>query len=181
MRDFWRRIRYDTALYVCNEVVAFIPIFAIRRLWYIGVMRFTVPRSARIFMGCRFNAPGGLVLGENSILNRGCRLDTRGGVYVGNNVSISEEVRVLTAEHDPTSDSFVTKKTAMFIEDFSFIGTGSMLLPGARMGLGSILGAGSVSKKNIPTLEVWVGNPATKIGTRTGRLNYRTSYNRYFQ
>lgn len=40
------------------------------------------------------------------------------------------------------------------------IGAGSTILPGITIGEGAMVGAGSVVTKNIPSGEVWVGNPA---------------------
>jgi len=40
------------------------------------------------------------------------------------------------------------------------IGGGAIILPEVTIGKGSIIGAGSVVTKNVPELEVWLGNPA---------------------
>jgi len=55
------------------------------------------------------------------------------------------------------------KKEEIFIEEGVFIGYGSIILPGVRIGEKSIIGAGSVVTKSIPPNEVWAGNPAKKI------------------
>lgn len=48
----------------------------------------------------------------------------------------------------------------------SLVGTNSVLLPGANLGEGSIVGALSFLNKSIPAWEIWSGNPAKKVGTR---------------
>ena len=40
----------------------------------------------------------------------------------------------------------------------------SIILKGVTVGKHSIVGAGSVVTKDIPDNEIWVGNPAKKIG-----------------
>ena len=46
-----------------------------------------------------------------------------------------------------------------------FIGCRSILLPGVTIGDNSIIGAGSVVTKDVPSGEVWAGNPARFIKT----------------
>lgn len=46
------------------------------------------------------------------------------------------------------------------IGDYSWIGANSTILPRVNIGSNSIVGAGSVVTKDIPSNEVWVGNPA---------------------
>ena len=46
----------------------------------------------------------------------------------------------------------------------SRIGAGSVVLPGITIGEYAMVGAGSVVTKDIPAGEVWIGNPARKVG-----------------
>lgn len=57
------------------------------------------------------------------------------------------------------------------IEDDVWIGTGSIVLSGVRIGRGSIIAAGSVVTKDVQPCEIWAGNPAKKIKDR-----FNTSY-----
>ena len=49
------------------------------------------------------------------------------------------------------------------IEDCVWIGANSIVLPGVRIGRGSIVGAGSVVVKDIPPMVIAAGNPAKVI------------------
>lgn len=60
------------------------------------------------------------------------------------------------------------KSAPIIIEDRVFIGAGSTVLKGVRIGENSVVGAGSVVVKDIPANEVWAGNPARFLY----KLNY---------
>ena len=51
----------------------------------------------------------------------------------------------------------------IIIEDDVFIGAGSIILKGVKIGARSVIGAGSVVSKNIPPDEIWAGNPVKFI------------------
>lgn len=55
-------------------------------------------------------------------------------------------------------------KRRVVIGPYSFIGIGSIILPGAKIGKGAIIGAGSVIRGKVESYAVVVGNPAIKIG-----------------
>lgn len=55
------------------------------------------------------------------------------------------------------------KSAPIIIEDRVFIGAGSTILKGVRVGENSVIGAGSVVVKDVPANEVWAGNPARFI------------------
>ena len=50
------------------------------------------------------------------------------------------------------------------IGDFVFIGRGVILLPGAEVGRGTIIGAGSVIRGRIPNYSIVIGNPGEIVG-----------------
>lgn len=53
------------------------------------------------------------------------------------------------------------------IADDVLIGAGAVLLPGARLERGAVIGAGSVVSGSIPAYAIAAGTPATVIGRRT--------------
>lgn len=52
------------------------------------------------------------------------------------------------------------------IGDDVWIGTGAIILSGVDIGTGAIIAAGAVVTKDVPSCEVWGGNPARKISDR---------------
>ena len=57
------------------------------------------------------------------------------------------------------------------IHDNCFVGMNSIILPGVTIGLNSIVGAGSVITRDVPTSEIIVGAPARKVGTLDEYIN----------
>jgi maltose O-acetyltransferase len=142
-------------------------------------MLFNIDEAASIMGSCRFDAVGGLSIDGPSVINRGCRIDTRGKVHIGKNVSISEEVTILTADHNVYDPYCKSRLAPVNIGDYVFIGTKAIILPGCNLGNGSVLAAGSVLTKSIPDYEIWGGTPARKIGDRPTNLAYKAYYRRF--
>ena len=94
-------------------------------------------------------------------------------VSIGNNVKIAAGVRLIT--HDVIQSVFSStglqvEKDALFfmdkivIGDNVMIGANAIINYGVEIGNNVIVAAGSVVTKNIPSGEIWGGNPAKKIG-----------------
>jgi acetyltransferase-like isoleucine patch superfamily enzyme len=90
-------------------------------------------------------------------------------VEIGNNVAIATGVRFLT--HDGASFIFRDKFPALryfgkiVIEDDCFIGARSIILPGVRIGRGSIVGMSAVVIRDVKPGSVVFGNPAIQVST----------------
>ena len=93
-------------------------------------------------------------------------------VEIGNNVLIGSGVRIYDTDFHPLEsryrygeekDGSKMMNKPVYIEDGAFIGAGSIILKGVRIGKNSIVGAGSVVAKSIPEGEIWAGNPAKKV------------------
>jgi len=65
--------------------------------------------------------------------------------------------------YDLLNDRKNTQKKKVVIGKNSFIGAHSTILKGVTIGKNSIVGACSVVAKNIPSNEIWAGNPAQLI------------------
>lgn len=57
---------------------------------------------------------------------------------------------ILTAYHDPNSEDFAGVEKPVTIEDYAWIATRALVLPGVKIGRGAIVSAGSVLTKDVP-------------------------------
>lgn len=171
----------EVRLYFCNHFISNIPSHTIRLLFYREFMGFNIGKGSTIFMNCKFDCAKGLSIGVNSVINARCRLDSRGGISIGDNVSVSSEVIILTADHDMDTPNFAGRNKKVVIEDYVWIGTRAMVLPGIIIGKGSLVAAGSVITKNVEPFSVMGGIPGRFIKKRPQNLNYNCSFRRLFQ
>jgi acetyltransferase-like isoleucine patch superfamily enzyme len=180
MNHFLRRVRFDGLLYLCNKIIAEMPSHTVRLGFYRKIMAFEIGRRSFIFMGARFDSRGGFFLGDHSVINENCRLDNRGTLRIGANVSVSSEVCILTADHDPQSESFIGRNRPVEIEDYVFIGTRALILPGCKIGRGAVIAASSIVTKDVEPFAIVAGNPARTVGQRPQNLSYQLDYGRLF-
>jgi len=110
-----------------------------------------------------------LSVGEGSIIavNPVFNLDAR--IIIGRNVSIGPFVSVYTSTHmlGPASRRMQLEVMAkpVVIEDGTWVGAGSIILPGVVIGRGCVVSAGSVVKASIPPNTLVAGNPAVSVNT----------------
>ena len=100
-------------------------------------------------------------LGNGLIINAGVRIHpdvlVDDNVIVGMNATISHDSVI---EKDVHISPGVHITGAVYIETGVDIGTGAVILPGVRVGRDSIIGAGAVVTKDIPSCCTAVGVPA---------------------
>lgn len=87
-------------------------------------------------------------------------------IFVGNNVMFAPNVVIATATHPINPE--LRRKQAQYnlpihIGNNVWIGAGAIVLPGVKIGDDSIVGAGSVVTKDIPSNVVAVGNPCAVL------------------
>jgi acetyltransferase-like isoleucine patch superfamily enzyme len=88
-------------------------------------------------------------------------------ISIGNHVTISHNVDFITHDgglriaREQYPDAYVYER--INVADHCFIGAHCVLLPGARIGVGTIVGSGSVVTGEIPPGVVAVGAPARPI------------------
>jgi acetyltransferase-like isoleucine patch superfamily enzyme len=180
VQSFCRRLWYDGRLYLTNRIIACIPLRWARQLFYRKVLKIEIGKGSSIFMDVWFDTVGRITVGANSTINQRCRLDGRGGLTIGNNVSISAEVCILTAEHDIQSPDFCGRSSPVLIEDYVFVGTRAMILPGVSVNKGAVVAAGAVVTRDVEPYTVVAGIPAREIGRRNSNLDYDCRYRRFF-
>ena len=116
---------------------------------------------------------GATHIGANSYIGKNCVISS---AQIGNYCSIADGVKIGPGEHDihkvSTSSYFyddpmsILLKKDCIIEDDAWIGVDAIILRGANIGFGAIIGANSVVTKSVPPFAVAVGAPAKVIKFR---------------
>ena len=116
----------------------------------------------------RITAPHNLrIVGElqhspllTSLLSQPIYIQCLAGVEIDSSVYIGPFVSIVSANHD-TSDlaSWKTDNPPIQIKPNVWIGSNVAILPGVIIGNSSVIGAGSVVTKSIPSESVAFGNP----------------------
>ncbi|MBK0380658.1 acyltransferase [Mucilaginibacter segetis] len=176
-----RRILSEFRLYFCNRWIAGIPSHTIRLFYYRRVMKYSIGENSAIFMDCTFDCTRHFSLGKNSVINGKCCLDNKSRITIGENVSVSQEVMILSADHDPDSPNFTARDLPVIIDDYVWIGSRAIILPGVHIGKGAVIAAGAVVTADVPPFAVVGGVPAKLIRHRSTDLQYEINYRRLFQ
>lgn len=141
-------------------------------------------RGTRIVIGahsfidsfCKIKPVGGsgdLVIGEHVVINSGCVLYTGQGIKIGDNVAIAANCTFAPVNHAYKVKSrlireqgFLLGKGGIVIEDDVWIGANCVLLDGAIIRQGCVVGAGSVVRSELAAYTVYAGEPLRVIGVR---------------
>lgn len=116
---------------------------------------------------------GDLVLGERVIINSGCVLYTGQGITIGNHVAIAANCTFAPVNHAYKDKSrlimeqgFLPGKGGIVIEDDVWIGANCVLLDGAVLRRGCVVGAGSLVRGELAAYTVYAGQPLRAVGER---------------
>ncbi len=176
-----KELRSALLMYICNVFVAQAPSHRLRRIFLTRVMRLGMGAHSSVHLGLRLYTRGGIVIGRNTVIDHHCSLDGRGHITIGNNVNLAPETMILTGSHDPDSkETFDAYLKPVIIEDYVWIATRAIVLPGVRLGQGAIVGAGSVVTKDVEAGWIVAGNPARPIRKREGPQSYTLEWERLF-
>ncbi len=168
-------------LFIWRLIFRICPGYRIRNFYFFHVLKNPIGKKSSLHHGVELYCVGGITIGESSTINKYVDIDGRGGLYIGNNASISAYVKILTASHDPNSPNFQQITKPIKIEDYVWIGTGAIILPGVTLCQGCIVAAGSIVTKNVECYTIVAGNPARKIGERAKNLAYSPFWRPIFQ
>jgi acetyltransferase-like isoleucine patch superfamily enzyme len=106
-----------------------------------------------------------IIDGSNGVtIGRGVQIAGLSGIY---SHSSHEAIRLCGARYididEKDRPGYI--RGSVEIGEFTFIGVSSVVLPGARIGRGCVIGAGAVVVGDIPDYSIAVGSPARVVGT----------------
>lgn len=127
---------------------------------------------SRNIKGCiRVNKDASLIIGSNVGISSAC-IWVHKSIYIGNNVKIGGDCILIDSDchslnyldrRDDNSDKVNKKDKEIVIEDDVLIGARCIILKGVHIGARSVIGAGSVVAKDIPSDCIAAGNPCKVI------------------
>lgn len=112
-----------------------------------------------------------MIIGDHSWIGQNCFFHSAGGITIGKAVGIGPMVKILTSIHkeDDINKPILFSDlefAEVLIDNGCDIGIGSIILPGVRIGEGSIIGAGSVVNRDVQPYTVVAGVPARVLRER---------------
>ncbi|AMA09217.1 acyltransferase [Picosynechococcus sp. PCC 73109] len=117
-------------------------------------------------------SPKQISVGNYSFIGK-AYITTNAHISIGSHVAINDGVQILTASHIVNDPKWATLAKPIVINDFAWIATNAIILPGVNIGKGAVIGAGAVVTKNIPDYRIAVGNPAKLTNkSREKELSY---------
>ena len=123
----------------------------------------------------------GVSVGENTMIASNVFFSTEPYlIQIGNNCQITSGVCIHThgganvvRRSVPDFDCF----GKVFIQDWAYIGSNSIILPGVTIGEGALVAAGSVVSKSVAPYTVVGGNPAKTLCTVDEYIERNLKYN----
>ncbi len=103
-------------------------------------------------------------IGKNVFINHGCSFLDLGGITIEDDVLIGPQVKLVTENHpvDPSNRKSLDLKS-IHIGKNVWLGAGAIILPGVTVGENSIVAAGAVVTKDVPSNTIVGGVPAKHI------------------
>ena len=103
-------------------------------------------------------------LGKNVFINHGCTFLDLGGIYIADDVMIGPKVSLITEDH-PVHPSHrkMLNLASIIIKRNAWIGANATILPKVTIGENSVVAAGAVVTRDVPSNTVVGGIPAKII------------------
>ena len=105
-------------------------------------------------------------IGDDVYINFGCIMLDCADITIGNHVLIGPNLGLYAANHSILPEERIAGgcfSKPITIEDNVWIGGDVKVLPGVTIGEGSIIGAGSIVTKDVPSRVIAAGNPCKVI------------------
>ncbi|MBP0902861.1 acyltransferase [Mariniflexile gromovii] len=156
-----------------NFLNIFSELFAIELKTFIVLRSFTfriigIHLEGKCFIdkGFRFLNPKNIFIGKNVALGHYNKIWAFNKVYIGDYVQSAIGLTIISGSHNSGDYSPITENQEIVIEGENWIGANVTILGGVTVGRGTIIGAGSVVNKNLPSYSICVGNPCKVLRKR---------------
>lgn len=106
-----------------------------------------------------------ILVGHNDAPGKapGCYIQGINGIIMGGYNLLAPNVGLISANHDFQDIKKHSSEKPILIGRGNWIGMGAVILPGIQIGDNSVIGAGAIVTRDVPSNTVVVGNPARAI------------------
>lgn len=132
-------------------------------------------KNVQLFSGFSVRNPKGLILEDGVSIGPKCLLDARCGLTIRRNAVIAYEAIIWTLNHDYNDVNFCGKGAPVEIGEYAWVCSRSIILPGVKIGKGSIVASGAIVTKDVEPWTIVAGIPAKRIGNREQK-DYKYGY-----
>lgn len=162
--------------YAFNNIITHIPIHKVRIL-FLRLINKKIHSSAVILLHTRILNFWKIEIKERVVINQYCLLDCRMyKITIGNDTDIGPYTKIWTLGHDPDSSEHKLYGGDVWIGHHVWIASSATILPAISIENGAVIAACSLVTKNIETLHIVGGVPASFIRKRNNALSYELSY-----
>ena len=119
-----------------------------------------------MFAGIEVRNPKGLSIDEGCSIGPRVLLDARKGIEIHKSVTIAYEAIIWTLHHDMNAPDFHVCGAKTTIDEYAWICSRAIVLPGVHIGKGAVVASGAVVTKDVDPYTVVGGVPAKPIGKR---------------
>jgi galactoside O-acetyltransferase len=145
---------------------------------FVGVENIEIGSNVRIDSNVTLAAASGFIrIGSYVHIGGTSHINCTGGVFIGDFVAISQGVKIYSASDDYTGENMTNPTVPghlrndqiaqIKIGSHSIVGSGSVILPGVNLAIGTAIGALSLVKTSTEEFTIYAGSPARKIGERS--------------
>lgn len=117
---------------------------------------------------------GDVLIGEGCYINSGTVIYSGNGVRMGRGVLVAANCTFAPVNHGfrergrtIREQGFLPSKGGIVVEDDVWIGANTVILDGAILRQGCVIGACSLVAGEVPAYTIQVGNPLRQVGERT--------------
>ena len=175
LRQHYHGLKNGMIWILCNDVLAHIPSRRLR-YWGLKILGMNISKNVRFYQGFHIRCPQNISIGEGSSIGPKVLLDGRKGLAIGKSVTIAYEAIVWTLNHDYNDIHFCGRGSPVTIQDYAWICSRSIILPGITIGEGAVVASGAIVTKDVPPYAVVAGVPAKVIAQREQKP-YEYGYN----
>lgn len=104
-----------------------------------------------------------LTIGSRALINSGASIYAAESVHIGEDFRMAAFASVSDFDFHEVEPGKGIRKAPVWIGHDVWLGRAAIVLPGVRIGHGSVIGAGSVVTKDVPDHSVAVGSPARVV------------------